>query len=410
MPIASTVTPTRLIRLQLGQETTWGTLATATTIINGLSGLPKLTPLVKDVIFDEQRGSLIPAYSAAQLATGASFDMAGWVTFEDIMYLLGGVYGAPVATGVPALKTISAESQASPTQITTSTPHGFTNGQTVVISGVSTGTFTGGYAAINNIPLVITYVDTTKFTVPVACTVAGTNGSVGLAATWTYTVPTTTTFTPVVYTMELGTLASATATTLTGATFQGWTINGEQEKELTFTAKGFGKTVAYGATATAALSYRTTEVALTPEVTFALDVGGATAGTTPYTGTLVSFALSGDSGLVPYYSAGSKAPIGFTYTKQQMGLKVGLVYSSALQSATAFSNLLSGKTAIIQLVATSGAKTITVNFSGALKADPVYFEDSQGAQMVSLDLDAVCDATDSYYAQVVVCNSVSSLA
>ena len=328
MTITSATIATRLIRLQLGQETTWGSSVTATSILNGLVGLPKITPLVKDIVFDEQRGSLVPSYSASQVVTGGTFDLAGVVTFEDILYILGGAYGLPTPTG--------------------------------------------------------SYI-------------------------WTFAIPTTSTFTPVVYTMELGNLGSSTATKLTGAMIQQWAINGEQQKEMSFTAKGFGSAVSYSVSPTGSLSYRTTEVALTPEVAFAMDPAGTAAGTTAYSGQLVSFAISGDSGLAPYYAAGSKAPLGFTYLKQQLGLKVSLIYSSALQTALG-NNLLAGKTAVIQIKATSGSKIIEFDFSGALKADPVYYEDSQGAQMVSMDMDAVYDATDAYYTKIVVTNTVASLA
>ena len=328
MPIASTVFPTRLIRLQLGQETTWGTPVAATSIFANLNGLPTITPMAKDVIFDEQRGSLVPAFTNAQVVTGAVFDLTGWVSFEDILYLLSGVYGKPTPTG--------------------------------------------------------SYV-------------------------WTFIVPGTATFTPVAYTMELGNLAATTAVKLSGGLIQGWTIAGEQQKELSFTAKGFGNAATYGITPTAALNYRTTELALTPEVAVAMDPAGTAAGTTPYAGQLISFTLAGDSGLMPFIAGGSKAPVSFVYNKQTLGLKVTMAYSAALDTALQ-ANLLAGKTAVFQIKATSGAKSIVIGFSGALKSDPVYFEDSQGAQAVSLDMDAVYDSTDALYTSFVVNNSVATLA
>jgi len=475
VPITSSTIPTRLIRLQLGQESTWGQSVAATSILNGLIGLPKITPLVKDVIFDEQRGSLVPSYSSAQVATGGAFDLTGVVTFEDILYVLASAYGLPTPTGngatvnVSAItattaKTISANTLANPTVVTTSTAHGLTTGDTVQISGSnSTPPLSGNY------PVIVS--DTTHFSVPVNCSVAGTAGTVqtpavvttatnhGLStggytilagtnattpavngvwqvcvhdtthyaipafptgagttagtgsnpATWTFAQPSTSTFTPVAYTMELGNVGSSTATKLTGGLVQQFTIAGDQQKEMTFTAKGFGQTWTGGVTPTAALSYRTTEIALTPEVVFAMDPAGTTAGTTSYPGALINFTLTGDSGLAPYYAAGSKAPTGFTYLKQQLGLKVSMIYSSTLQTAIN-ANLVAGKTAVMQLSAVSGNKAITVNFSGALKADPVYFEDSQGAQMVSLDLDGVYDPTNGYYTAITVLNAVAALA
>jgi hypothetical protein len=330
MPITTTTLSSRLIRLQLGQESTWGTGATGTAILNGLDGLPTITPKLADMIFDEQRGSLVPSYSVAQIVTGGMVDMKGFVTYEDILYILCAAYGAP-------------------------TP-------------------------VNAAPLY----------------------------TWTFAIPTTATFTPVVYTMELGALAATTAGKLTGCTLTDWTIAGDQQKEMSFTAKFFGKTFTPSITPTGALGYRTTEIALTPSCTFAMDPAATAAGTTPYTATLVNFTLTGNTGLAPFYTAGAKSPSAYTHGKQTLGLKVALAYASALDTALV-SNLLAGKTAVFQIKAVSGTHSIEMDFVGALKSDPVFFGDSQGAQIVELDMDAVYDATDTYYTKFVVANAVSAL-
>ncbi len=329
MAIISSVIPSRLIRLQLGQEVTWGTSVAATSILNGLDKMPTITATVKDTIFDEQRGSLVPSYSNAQVATSGQFDLSGYVTFEDILYILNGVFGKITPTGA------------------------------------------GPYS-------------------------------------WAAAVPTTAVFSPVAYTMELGDLGVATGVKLTGGLIQQWTIAGTQQKEMSFTAKGFGQSAVFGTTPTAALAYRTTEIALTPETAVYMDPAGTAAGTTIYSGQLIDFTLTGDSGLAPFSAGGSKSPVTFTFAKQQLSLKVSLAYSAALDTALQ-ANLLAGKTAIFQLKTTSGTKSITINFSGALKSDPQYFGDSQGAQMVSLEMDAVYDATDAMYTGITVVNNVPTL-
>jgi|SRR6266850_7436764 len=73
-------------------------------------------------------------------------------------------YAAPVA--------IVSSSVASPTLITTSTPHGRTSGNTVTITG-----HVGSTPAIDG-PRVVTVVSPTTFTIPVNVTVAGTGGTV----------------------------------------------------------------------------------------------------------------------------------------------------------------------------------------------------------------------------------------
>jgi hypothetical protein len=76
--------------------------------------------------------------------------------------------------GEAAASTVSNISVASPTHITTSTPHGILNGATVVISGS-----TGGVLSINGTN-VATVLDATHFTIPVAVTVAGSGGTVNI--------------------------------------------------------------------------------------------------------------------------------------------------------------------------------------------------------------------------------------
>src|SRR5690349_5193666 len=70
---------------------------------------------------------------------------------------------------------ISSSSVANPSTITTSTAHGFSTGDTVVISG-----HTGSTPSING-QQTITVTDATHFTIPVNVTVGGTGGTVGLA-------------------------------------------------------------------------------------------------------------------------------------------------------------------------------------------------------------------------------------
>lgn len=72
--------------------------------------------------------------------------------------------------------TISAISEAGPTEITTSAAHGLTSGQIVTIAGVAGNTPT----TING-NHVITVTSTTKFTIPITTSDAGTGGTVVLA-------------------------------------------------------------------------------------------------------------------------------------------------------------------------------------------------------------------------------------
>lgn len=72
--------------------------------------------------------------------------------------------------GAPVVATITANTIANPTVVTTSAAHGFLSGMTVTFTGSnSTPSLNGTYS--------ITVTDSTHFTVPVNCTVAGTAGT-----------------------------------------------------------------------------------------------------------------------------------------------------------------------------------------------------------------------------------------
>lgn len=479
MPITTSLLATRLIRLQVGQESTWGTPVAATSILNGIKPTPSVTAVTKATQFDEQLGSLAPSYRSSQLAQTGTFDLGGYVTYEDILYLMAGAYGLPTPTALGATqsvtaitattaKTISANSLANPTIVTTSTVHGLTTADTVTITG------SNSTPSINGVwPVIV--IDTTHFSVPVNCSVAGTAGTVqtpaivqtsgvhGLAtgsqaillgtnattpnvdgvwtvcvhdtthyaipafptgagttagtsgnpAQWTFTAPSTSAWTPATYTMEFGELGVADCAKLTSGMFQDWTITGSAGKEMEWTGKGFGKSVAFAATPTGALSYRTVEPAITPQVAFAMDPQGATPGTTAYPGILVDFTLTGNTGLKPWIPAGSLSPTTYTIGKQDLSLSISLAYTTAMQTAlTSTTTLLNtGGAVVIMLTATNtgGTKFIKMPFCGTLKSDPKLWDDQDGAKLLKLELSAVVDPTLAYYTGMIVGNTLGIL-
>lgn len=68
--------------------------------------------------------------------------------------------------------------------VTTGSAHGLATGDNVLISGVSTGTFTGGYPAINTTHAVTVLTSTTFSVTGVECTVAATDGLASVSRTW----------------------------------------------------------------------------------------------------------------------------------------------------------------------------------------------------------------------------------
>ena len=327
MTIASEVQASRLTRLQVGKESTWGTGVAATAILSGVTPTPTITPTFANTAFDEQVGSLTPSYASAQLATGATWSHGGNLSYEDVLYLLSMAYGVPTPSG--------------------------------------------------------SYV-------------------------WTFAPAGAATFTPLSLTMELVGLDAAKAMKATGCLLDAWSIAGEQGKQLTYTAAGFAKTFSNEATPTGSLSTRTTERALMASCALSLDVAGGTPGTTPYAGRLVSFNLSGSTGLGTVMAAGSLGPRTFSYAKQDLGLKLGVLYDSTLATYLG-TNPQAGLPMVVQVKATSGAKSIEIDYSGVVTANPSYWGDSQNAKIIELDLSPQYDATLAYYAKFVVNNTVATL-
>jgi hypothetical protein len=400
MPISSTLEATRLLRLQVGQETTWGTNVPATAILHGTAPVPQITPMVKVTQFDEQLGALTPSFRSAQTATGGLWSHSGNVLYEDILYTLAQAFGLPT----PALvspKTITTITKAA-AAVVTATAHGFATGQSVLITGSNSSPVIDGVQ-------VVTRLTADTFSVPVntASGTAGTAGSASGTVSWTFLPPVGATFTPVSYTMELGNVSLTDDVEAAGCLLDTWTIKGENQKQLTYDAKGFFKTFATGTLATG-ISLRTVETVLTPSVALALDVALGTPGTTPFAASLVTFELSGTTGLKPVHAGGALGPVSYTFQKQDAGLKLGLLYNSTLATYLG-ANPNAGLPLVVQLKATSGVKSLEMDFSGVLKSDPVYWGDSQGAQIIELDLGAQYDTALANYMKVVVTNQMVNL-
>jgi hypothetical protein len=95
-----------LRRVQLGKESTWGTAVAATVILGGVTDV-KLRA-VDDVEFVQDLGRMGPGASVIetrQMAEG-SIDMVA--SYEDLMYLLAGIFGISTSGAGPYVHTCSA--------------------------------------------------------------------------------------------------------------------------------------------------------------------------------------------------------------------------------------------------------------------------------------------------------------
>jgi hypothetical protein len=126
---------TRLRRILSARETTWGTAVTpATAKWMGVTDL-SVTPFVeRRILTDELRGSLQPAFQQFLSRSGVEWKAEGFVTYEDVLFILMGGLGVVTPTGTgPYTWTFTAPS-------TTWTPQAYTlqighDGEVFTIAG-----------------------------------------------------------------------------------------------------------------------------------------------------------------------------------------------------------------------------------------------------------------------------------
>ena len=95
----STVTASRLGKLQSYKESSWGGSGAATSKWMGVSPYPEFKPYRKSTIFDEARGTLQPGYLSAILQKGGEWKIPGMLTYEDAVYLGHSFFGIVTASG-----------------------------------------------------------------------------------------------------------------------------------------------------------------------------------------------------------------------------------------------------------------------------------------------------------------------
>lgn len=126
-----------------------------------------------NIINLQSNGIVNAFYLSGVNGVPGQIQLQGTAYGQPAFYILAsdGVVGASFSPIITPAFTITSNTAADPTVVTTSTPHGFTNNEQVVISGSnSTPSINGVYS--------ITYLSPTTFSIPVDVTVAGTTGGV----------------------------------------------------------------------------------------------------------------------------------------------------------------------------------------------------------------------------------------
>jgi hypothetical protein len=88
--------------VQVGLETVWGTSVAATAKLAGVeAGNPTMTTGVRDEIKRENRASFAPGITAVRLGDGGGFKLGMNVSYEDVAYLLDGLFSVATPAGGP---------------------------------------------------------------------------------------------------------------------------------------------------------------------------------------------------------------------------------------------------------------------------------------------------------------------
>jgi len=399
------VTPTtlaaRLQRIQSGQETTWGTQVAATAKWMGIVPITAaFTPVYKNVFVDEDRGSFAPAFTVYQPELGGAWSVGWEATFEDILFALSGVMGPVTPTGSYTW-TFAAP-------LTTAwTPQSYTLELAYdIAAAAATGCLTQKVSikfqpkknwSITQsgifqqyLPYTAIAIDSSTNANPIAVTTHTAHGMVNGQ-------------TVVIANHATNTAANGTWTiTKTGAST--FTLNGS-------TGNGVGSNTGTATPSiTAAPADRTVEnILFAGETALAIDAAGGTVGTTSAPNTMVSGQLDIDNQITGAYTGDQKYPVAFAQDKFKVQLTLKFLWNAQMK-ALYDSTWTAGKASLFQIKATSGAKSVELDFSGALSADPANYQPEYGAIAQELKFDGILD-TGSFanYLKAIAINTVATL-
>jgi hypothetical protein len=203
---------------------------------------------------------------------------------------------------------------------------------------------------------------------------------------------------------------------MTGATLQKVTFKFPRTGELTLALDLIGKQVDDGG-ALAALSDRTTNVAMAADASLYIDTWGGTIGSTAITSTAWSADVEVNTNRELKHAPGALTPYGYRHRRFDASLKLRmevnattLAFQSAVQAATAGAPVQKQ----IRLSATRDSSTslklFQLDFAGTFVNASEAFADDDGLAMVEFEIGATYNATLGNSVKVQSKNSVSALA
>ncbi len=223
--------------------------------------------------------------------------------------------------------------------------------------------------------------------------------------TWTYNGPHDSLAAPQAFTIEYGTTNASYK--MAGGVITTCTISGEAGGFWKIESDWIGKSIA--AATLASLTDRTVEVVRMADTKLYVDIWSGTPGTTELPATLVSFELEINPNRSVGVFAGEAVPGRYTEDRWEGTLTLKLEFTSAVK---AYIDALIGPALvqkIIEIEATSGTKSIKLDFAGTLIDGAELFDDNEGNMAVELKFQGTYNTTFANWVKAVVANSVATL-
>lgn len=391
----------RLNRVQSFKETIWGTVGQATARWMGIIPTPTFTPIFKSEFFDENRGSFAPSFVSYVPESGGAWGVEWNATFEDIIFALHGILGAVSPTGGdPYTYTYAAP-------LTTAwSPQSYAlelhyDIATLVAKGCLTNK-----VGINFAPKKNWGVSQSGFFQVLDKHVAK-------------SIVSSTNASPIEVTITAhGLLTSDTVVivshTVNTAANGSWTII--KTGANTFTLTGSTGNGVGGATGTATqgptgdIADRTVEpILFAGETTLTVDAAAVAPGTTPVSNALVGGSIDIENALAGFFTGDQKYPVDFTQDKLKVSLSVKLKWNAQVK-ALYDTYWAAGSRTVWQIKATSGSKSVEIDFAGVLSSDPQNYGLDYGATTQEFKFDAQYDTGAlANYLKIIVINSVSTI-